>query len=381
MNFNNPKIYFTVLALLPACVSAQSKNRNALANMVVATMNTGINPSSIAINPNNNTGYVTNANELGFSLQDTISVLNLQNNTVMQTISDPSFNEPSSITFNPNGTKAYVTNSNGTTLSVLNPVTNQVTGTISGFDGPAGLAISSNGQTGYAINYGSAGGVGVGNGTTVSVINLNNNTITKTITVGQGPSSVALSPNGNSLLVTSFMNGDMNTGTLSVINTATNMVTNTITGFSGPTGVAISPNGSRAFVTNFGSGAPASPNSLVGNTVSVVNLYTGQIIKTINVGLEPSAIAITPNGNFAYVTNSNTFETPVNSSVNDVLAGQGTVSIINTNSNMVVAPTIEVGQDPSAITISANGKLAYVTNALSNTVSVIQLPNPKSPCK
>jgi len=65
-------------------------------------------------------------------------------------------------------------------------------------------------------------------------------------------------------------------------------------------------------------------------------------------------VAITPNGAFAYVANANS----------------NSVSVIDTASN-TVTDTVAVGIIPEGIAITPNGTFAYVTNDISNTVSVI----------
>jgi YVTN family beta-propeller protein/parallel beta-helix repeat protein len=65
-------------------------------------------------------------------------------------------------------------------------------------------------------------------------------------------------------------------------------------------------------------------------------------------------VAITPNGAFAYVTNQLS----------------NNVSVIDTSANTVVA-TVAVGSLPRGVAITPNGAFAYVTNRTSNNVSVI----------
>jgi YVTN family beta-propeller protein len=72
------------------------------------------------------------------------------------------------------------------------------------------------------------------------------------------------------------------------------------------------------------------------------------------VGSGPYAVAITPNGAFAYVAN----------------AAASTVSVINTANHTVVA-TISVGTIPHGVAITPDGAFAYVTNEYASTVSVI----------
>jgi YVTN family beta-propeller protein/autotransporter-associated beta strand protein len=129
---------------------------------------------------------------------------------------------------------------------------------------------------------------------------------------------------------------------VSVINTGTNTVVATINAGLSPFGVAVSPDGTRAYVTNDGS-----------NNVSVINTGTNMVVATINVGTNPLGVAVSPDGTRAYVTN-----------------GGGTVSVIDTASNTVVA-TVGVGNTPLAVAFSPDGTKAYVTNSLGNSVSVI----------
>jgi len=337
-------------------------------NTVVATINVGITPAGLAVTPDNNFVYVANNNNYGLTGADSVSVINATNDTFQQTITDASFNQPYTVTINPAGTKAYVTNSNSTTVTIINIATNTVIGTITGFDGPSGMAINSTGTIGYVNNYGGPGGVGSGNGTTVRVVDLNANTIVGSpITVGQAPAAVAITPNNAFVYVANYVDGNTGNGTVSVIRTSDNTVVATIHGFSGPFAIAITPNGRYAYVTNFGSNNFAP----IGTTVSVIDLNSNTIVSTVTLGIQPSGIAITPNGSLAYATNYNTLYAATG--FNDLTAGQGTVNIIDTATNTVIPPTIAVGQSPDAVAISPDGEYAYVSNFTSNTVNVIAL--------
>ena len=82
--------------------------------------------------------------------------------------------------------------------------------------------------------------------------------VTATITVGTGPTNVAVAPNGEYAYVT-----NQGSDTVSVVSTATNTVTATVTVGSLPEGVAQTPNGAYAYVINEGS-----------NSVSVISTAT-----------------------------------------------------------------------------------------------------------
>src|SRR5437667_594727 len=125
--------------------------------------------------------------------------------------------------------------------------------------------------------------------------------------------------------------------TVSVIDTASNTVVATVAVGSGPLGVAITPDGNRAYVAN-----------LFDNTVSVIDTAKKTVVATVALGNGPLAVAITPDGTRAYVTG-------------------GPVSVIDTASNTVVATVA----DPNAygVAITPDGTRAYVTDVLCHWVT------------
>lgn len=127
-----------------------------------------------------------------------------------------------------------------------------------------------------------------------------------------------------------------------VIDTSTNTVIGTFVAGANPSGVAITPNGNFVFVTNNFS-----------NDVTVADTSNNRHIAYIGVGELPEGIAITPNGRFAYVTN----------------AMSNNVSVIDTSTNTVIT-TIPVGAFPISIAASPEN-LIYVCNEDDKTISVI----------
>lgn len=357
----NQNLVWLFLLITPSYLAAQ--------NRVIATIPVGNSPAGLAITSDGTIAYVANNNNAGIAGGNTVSVLDLVYNGRSGTISDASFNEPYSVTISPDGTTAYVTNSNSSTVTIIDLDSNTVTGTITGFDGPSGFVINpAMPNIAYVNNYGYAGGVGSGNGTTVRIVNLDTNTIVgSAIIVGQAPAGLAITPDGAYVYVINYVDGNPGTGTVSVIRTNDNTVVSTISGFSGPFDIAIAPNGSYAYVTNFGS----NNFSPVGTTLSVIDLTINQISATINLGTQPAGVAITPDGKFVYVTNYNTLY--LGSGFTDLTPGVGTVNVIDASNNRVLKPVVVVGSSPGAIAISPNGTRAYVTNYSSNNVSVINI--------
>jgi YVTN family beta-propeller protein len=98
------------------------------------------------------------------------------------------------------------------------------------------------------------------------------------------------------------------------------------------------------------------------NTVSVLDLVYLRQDRTLQVGTQPSDMAVNPKRNEVYVVNAGT------------PSGVGSVSVIDADTNRVVA-TIPVHKLPYSIDVDATGHRAYVANSGSNSVSVIDLDN------
>jgi YVTN family beta-propeller protein len=335
----------------------------------VTTITVGPTPSGIAITPDGRFAYVANNNNNGAPGYDSISVINLQTNKVIKTIHDDSFNQPYLIAMNSKGSKIYVTNSNSTTVTVINIETNLVEAIIGGFDGPSGIVLTPDDTTAYVTNYGGPEGVQSGNGTTVRVVDLSSNAIVgPAITVDLAPADLAITPDGKLVYVINYRSGNPGTGTISVINTSSNTVVATLdAGLSGPYDIVMDSAGKYAYISNFGS------NNFFpyGRTVSILDLSTNKIVDAIQVGIQPSGIAIAPNGRFLYVTNYYSLYDGFGYA--NLVFGVGTVSVIDLVTRKVVGKPLLVGASPAWIAIAPDGMRAYVVNYTSNNVTVLDI--------
>ena len=132
-----------------------------------------------------------------------------------------------------------------------------------------------------------------------------------------------------------------NEDNVSVINTATNTVTATVD-VKGCINAVVMPNGKYACVTS----SVQTPPSGEKDSVSVINTATNKVTASIILGGTPICMAITPNGEYVYVTENG-------------LEGGGLISVISTASNSVTARII-IGDGPTAVAITPNGEYAYV---------------------
>src|SRR5208283_606641 len=86
----------------------------------------------------------------------------------------------------------------------------------------------------------------------------------------------------------------------------------------------------------------------------IINTTTNTVTATVNIENYPSGIVVNPTGTRAYVTNMIS----------------NNVSVIDTTTNTVTA-TVTVGSGADGIAVNPDGTRAYVTNEYNNNVSVI----------
>lgn len=110
-----------------------------------------------------------------------------------------------------------------------------------------------------------------------------------------------------------------------------------------PNAVVVTPNGRTAYVTNSGA-----------STVSPINTATQRTLTPIHVGRGPSAMVLTPDGSKLYVASAD-----------------GTVTPVDTATNQA-GPAIVVGSDPVALAVTPNGKRVFVSNLGSGSVTPIR---------
>ena len=137
-----------------------------------------------------------------------------------------------------------------------------------------------------------------------------------------------------------------------------------------PCGIAISADDSKAYVC-----------LSVANKLAVVNLTSGSVTQQISVGIAPWDVALSPDGNTAYVSDwggrlpiggdltAPSAGTPVVIDSRGV-ASSGVVSFVNLLTGLQTAQTA-TGLHPCDLELSADGQTLYVANANSDTVSVI----------
>ena len=332
---------------------AQAQQANPF--QVIKTINVDVNPFGATLSPDGKTVWVTNSgtvNENGNQVTF-IDVPTLTEDANKLTVQE----FPEDIAFGRLGKRAFITNSSSASVSVANVSTRKVTQTVDLSEVPDnfpyGIVVGLANAQIFVTTQGDFnllpvlknGPLDVSIETNIPVAGLSGrpavipiNTIVPTLI-------------GDVLVPVAPASGPP---TIDVINPISKEIVNTFT-ISGydtafPNAVAVSPDGHFAYATlaNF-SGGPGG--------LWIIDLSTGNTVTVVNTG-DPAAytVSITPNGQYALVTN--------------FLAD--TVAVVATSSDQVVA-TVAVGVNPNEIAITSDSSEAFVTNQGATTVSVISL--------
>jgi YVTN family beta-propeller protein len=276
-------------------------------------------------------------------------------------------------------------------------------------DRPLGIALSPDGSqaaVATASNFATRA---------LHIIDLGARTVAQTLSIGNSFAGVAYSPDGNTLYVGGGADNDVKIFTrsasgqwaqtpriaiaasapsglslspagdkvyvalnrahaLGIIDTNTRTVVQVPTG-AFPYATATTKDGLKVYVSNWGGRLAQAGDATDGSNPVVVDPATGianngtisvydtaaqKIAKTIEVGLHPSAMALSGDGSRLYVANANS----------------DSISVVNTATDLI-AGTIDVrlndllGSAPNAIAVSDDGRTLYVAHAGNNAVAVV----------
>ncbi|MEQ1653663.1 MAG: YncE family protein [Hyphomicrobium sp.] len=230
---------------------------------------------------------------------------------------------------------------------------------------PSGIAINRDGTLALVANR-------AGNSISVIEIKGGDVVVKDTIAMTESVVSVAFTPDGRRALAAKF------NGHKIAILDVDGAGRVTYTGRDLPVGlypwtVTIAPDGTTALVTNIGAGAASDGNA---KTVSVIDL-TGNPIRVsqhISVGDAPEGVTVSPDGKMAAITVlQGSYDAPKGAWYRNE---RGLVSLIALSRKQAkVMTSREVGAFPEGIAFSANGRVLYVGNFASETLSILSLGN------
>jgi YVTN family beta-propeller protein len=262
-----------------------------------------------------------------------------------------------SLAISPDGKSVYVVNDEA--LFVIDTSTNKLLPPIKTDDKPWAVAVSPDGKYVYTINR------------EVCTVELD---------------TPYVLPDGRELWSVAVMNASV-----SVISTATNTMVATVMGINDPVNLAVSPDGAYVYVLD---NNPSEAAIGGGGDFLTINTATNSISSVLSfIDGMPLDLAVTPDGKYAYVTQTTGFVSVIDISTNARIAripfgtgvyyvtlspdaaflyvtGGTEVFVVNTQSNAVVA-TISGFGGTDGMAMSPNGQYVYVTEAWNNSVSVI----------
>jgi YVTN family beta-propeller protein len=201
------------------------------ATITVADSSTA--PWAVAVDPTTDTLFVT---DVGSGGAGTVKVINENTDAVMATINVGTF--PESIAVDTATHRVYVTSTAGT-VKVISEATDTVIDTVTVGPLTLGVAVDAVTNTIYAVNY---------DNDSVSVINGATDVVAATIPLSTAPLAVAVDPVTDTVYVTSDNLG--NPSVVSVINGSTNTVTTNIGVGVYPDSIAVNPTTDTVYVVN-----------------------------------------------------------------------------------------------------------------------------------
>lgn len=224
-----------------------------------------------------------------------------------------------------------VLNKGAASASLIDPATGVTLATMATGQGPHEVALSADGRTAVVTNY----GVPDAPGSTLTVLDLPTRTATATIDLAphRRPHGVAWLPDGRRVAVT------LETDSLvALVDVPAGRVEATI-----PTGQAlshmirVSPDGAYAYVANIGSGS-----------VTMIDVAGRYVLRTVATGAGAEGIALTPDGAELWVTNR----------------AANTVSVLDAQT-LSPRDTLKSADFPIRVAFTTDGATALVTNARS----------------
>ena len=303
--------------------------------------------------------YIPNSNT------NTLSILDTNTNTVTDTLvlydSPGHYFFPGKVAVNPDTTRVYVTHNDGSGLvSVLDTASKSIVATVSVGQNPTSMAVTLDGTRVYVA----------GSGGFISEIDATSNTLTALFATDPGlvNNQIAVDPTGTRLYAAFSFSSELRVIDIPSRSIVARVTLSQVGVGGGPSGVAVNLLGTRAYVASETGGQ---------GFVSVVDTATNAVVATVPVGDSahfsfPYGLAVSRDSSQVYVA--------VQACDLDHRNPKGYVAVINANTNtrnpdVPIPPATgyeSMGASPIGVAVRADDGTVYVTDSLSNQVTAIE---------
>ncbi len=267
---------------------------------------------------------------------------------------------PIAVVASPKRAEAYVLNrqpGGSGSVSVIDTAANQVVATIPVRRDPAALSIDPTGHRAYIANQGSG---------TISVLDLDIRRQVATYAAGPRPGSALIAPDGRTLVVTHADTGNVSLFSAAAPDSAGAALTPraSFDGCPGATSPVILPDSSKTFVACPGSNQvfaislSAAPATWAARQDA--SLLTDHPLALLDVGQNPTNLTLKPDGGEIFVSNNTS----------------GSISEISTTTNEV-GNTFPIGDRPAQGVISADNSALWVANEGTDSISLYSIDDGK----
>jgi YVTN family beta-propeller protein len=264
---------------------------------------------------------------------------------------------PVAVTPNPRRDEVYVVNSQcdgaAGSISVIDTAQNQVVATIPVQACPVFLSVDPRGHRAFVANSGS---------NTISVLDLDARRVLATLPAGQEPREALVSPDGRTLVVTSAVAGSVTLFSAGSTERPGAPLTfrNVYTGCPGATSAVVLPDSSKTYIACgaghqvMAVGLSAAPDSWAAKQDA--SLTSDHPLAMLDVGQNPTNLTLKPDGGEVFASNSTS----------------DTISEISTQTNEV-GSTYPIGNRPTHGVISADNGFLYVSNSGADSLSLYSI--------
>ena len=264
---------------------------------------------------------------------------------------------------------AYFTEIYSNAVGVTNTTTRTITGTIPSGSLPTGIAFSPDGTRAYTANQGDNSVTVISTATSAAIASIS--------TGGSSPFSVEVSPDGLQVYVGN------NDNTLMIVDAQTLQIPKTLSVGFATNAFAVDRAGRMLYASHFVSGS-----------VSEIDIFTGNVVRTFDVGGTPQGLALNKKGSHLYVANQGGYlsdivlatgamgtpipiagvgfgvgVTPDDHEAWITLPLNGLVQVFNLQQRRITG-TLNVGGDPRRVAFSGQGKIGALTDFTGNVIFV-----------